>query len=143
MSPEVIAFLESLKTFDGFVITEDFKVFHRDTFLMSFDSDGSIFLSFRFSCDQSYRNYTPLIEEKIKTNSLGNFSLCDCYSVGDEYIMISEMHYANLLANYNGYRVECKEYPHDLASLYAASGVCRGVKWQITYPLVESILGSR
>lgn len=143
MSPEVIAFLESLKTFDGFVITEDFKVFHRDTFLMSFDSDGSIFLSFRFSCDQSYRNYTPLIEEKIKTNSLGNFSLCDCYSVGDEYIMISEMHYANLLANYNGYRVECKEYPHDLASLYTALGVCRGVKWQITYPLVESILGSR
>ena len=143
MSPEVIAFLESLKTFDGFVITEDFKVFHRDTFLMSFDSDGSIFLSFRFSCDQSYRNYTTLIEEKIKTNSLGNFSLCDCYSVGDEYIMISEMHYANLLANYNGYRVECKEYPHDLASLYEALGVCRGVKWQITYPLVESILGSR
>lgn len=143
MSPEVIAFLESLKTFDGFVITEDFKVFHRDTFLMSFDSDGTIFLSFRFSCDQSYRNYTPLIEEKIKTNSLGNFSLCDCYSVGDEYIMISEMHYANLLANYNGYRVECKEYPHDLASLYAALGVCHGVKWQITYPLVESILGSR
>lgn len=143
MSPEVIAFLESLKTFDGFVITEDFKVFHRDTFLMSFDSDGSIFLSFRLSCDQSYRNYTPLIEEKIKTNSLGNFSLCDCYSVGDEYIMISEMHYANLLANYNGYRVECKEYSHDLASLYAALGVCHGVKWQITYPLVESILGSR
>ena len=143
MSPEVIAFLESLKTFDGFLITEDFKVFHRDTFLMSFDSDGSIFLSFRLSCDQSYRNYTPLIEEKIKTNSLGNFSLCDCYSVGDEYIMISEMHYANLLANYNGYRVECKEYPHDLVSLYAALGVCRGVKWQITYPLVESILGSR
>lgn len=143
MSPEVIAFLESLKTFDGFVITEDFKVFHRDTFLMSFDSDGSIFLSFRFSCDQSYRNYTPLIEEKIKTNSIGNFSLCNCYSVGDEYIMISEMHYANLLANYDGYLIECKEYPNDLASLYAALGVCRGVKWQITYPLVESILGSR
>lgn len=143
MSPEVIDFLESLKTFDGFVITEDFKVFHRDTFLMSFDSDGSIFLSFRFSCDQSYRNYTPLIEEKIKTNSIGNFSLCNCYSVGDEYIMISEMHYANLLANYDGYLIECKEYPHDLASLCAALEVCRNVKWQITYPLVESILGSR
>lgn len=53
------------------------------------------------------------------------------------------MHYANLLANYDGYRIECKEYPHDLASLYAALEVCRGVKWQITYPLVESILGSR
>ena len=143
MSPDVINFLESLKSFEGFVITEDYKVYHRDTFLMSFDSDGSIFLSFRLSCDQSYRNYTPLIEEKIKTNSIGNFSLCDCYSVGDEYIMISEMHYANLLANYDGYRVECKEYPHDLASLYAALRVCRGVKWQITYPLVESILGSR
>lgn len=143
MSPDVMNFLESLKAFDGFVITEDFRVFHRNVFLMSFDSDGSIFLSFRLSCDQSYRNYTPLIEEKIKTNSIGNFSLCNCYSVGDEYIMISEMHYANLLANYDGYRVECKEYPHDLASLYAALGVCCGVKWQITYPLVESILGSR
>ena len=53
------------------------------------------------------------------------------------------MHYANLLANYEGYRIECKECSHDLASLYAALGVCRGVKWQITYPLVESILGSR
>ena len=143
MSPDVLTFLESLKTFDGFVITEDFRVFHRDTFLMSFNSDGSIFLSFRLSCDQSYRNYTPLIEEKIKTNSIGNFYLCNCYSVEDEYIMISEMHYANLLANYDGYRIECKEYPHDLASLYAALGVCHGVKWQITYPLVESILGSR
>ena len=143
MRPDVLTFLESLKTFEGLVITKDFKVYHRDTFLMSFDSDGSIFLSFRLSCDQSYRNYTPLIEEKIKTNSIGNFSLCDCYSVGDEYIMISEMHYANLLATYDGYRIECKEYPHDLASLYAALRVCRGVKWQITYPLVESILGSR
>ena len=143
MSPEVLNFLDSLMTFEGFVITEDFKVYHRNTFLMSFDSNGSIFLSFRLSCDQSYRNYTPLIEEKIKTNSIGNFSLCNCYSVGDEYIMISEMHYANLLANYDGYRIECKDYPHDLASLYAALRVCRGVKWQITYPLVESILGSR
>ena len=143
MSTDVINFLESLKSFDGFVISKDLRVFHRDVFLMSFDSDGSIFLSSKLSCDQSYRNYTPLIEEKIKTNSIGNFSLCDCYSVGGEYIMISEMHYANLLANYDGYRVECKEYLHDLASLYAALGVCRGVKWQITYPLVESILGSR
>ena len=143
MSPDVMNFLESLKAFDGFVITEDFRVFHRDVFLMSFDSDGSIFLSFRLSCDQSYRNYTPLIEEKIKTNSIGNFSLCNCYSVGDEYIMISEMHYANLLANYDGYRVECKEYPHDLASLYAALGVCRNVKWQLTYSLVLSYLESR
>lgn len=143
MSQDVINFLESLKSFDGFVISKDLRVFHRDVFLMSFDSDGSIFLSSKLSCDQSYRNYTPLIEEKIKTNSIGNFSLCDCYYVGGEYIMISEMHYANLLANYDGYRVECKEYPHDLASLYAALGVCRGVKWQITYPLVESILGSR
>lgn len=143
MNSDVLAFLESLKTFEGFVITEDYQVYHRDTFLMSFNSNGSIFLSFRLSCDQSYRNYTPLIEEKIKTNSIGNFSLCNCYSVGDEYIMISEMHYANLLANYDGYRIECKEYPHDLASLYAALGVCRGVRWQITYPLVESILGSR
>ena len=141
MSPDVMNFLESLKAFDGFVITEDFRVFHRDVFLMSFDSDGSIFLSFRLSCDQSYRNYTPLIEEK--TNSIGNFSLCNCYSVGDEYIMISEMHYANLLANYDGYRVECKEYPHDLASLYAALGVCRNVKWQLTYSLVLSYLESR
>ena len=41
MSPEVLAFLESLKTFEGFVITEDYQVYHRDTFLMSFDSDGS------------------------------------------------------------------------------------------------------
>ena len=143
MNPEVLNFLESLKSFEGFSITEDFKVFHRGNLLMSFDFDGSIFLSFRLSCDQSYRNYTPLIEEKIKTNSIGNFSLCNCYSVGGEYIMISEMHYANLLANYDGYRIECKEYPHDLASLYAALEVCRGVKWQITYPLVESILGSR
>lgn len=143
MSPQVTEFLTALKMFDGFVVTEDCKVYHRDNFLMSFDSDGSISLSFRLSCDQSYRNYTPLIVEKIKTNSIGNFSLCDCYSVGGDYIMISEMHYANLLANYDGYRVECKEYPHDLASLYAALGVCRGVKWQITYPLVESILGSR
>ena len=143
MSPDVLNFLESLKTFEGFVITENYQVCHRDTFLMSFNSDGSIFLSFRLSCDQSYRNYTPLIEEKIKTNSIGNFSLCNCYSVGDEYIMISEMHYANLLANYDGYLIECKEYPHDLANLYAALEVCRGVKWQITYPLVESILGSR
>lgn len=143
MSPDVKNFLESLNNFDGFVITEDFRVFHRDVFLMSFNSDGSIFLSSRLSCDQSYRNYTPLIGDKIKTNSIGNFSLCDCYSVGGEYVMISEMHYANLLANYDGYRVECKEYQHDLASLYAALEVCRGVKWQITYPLVESILGSR
>jgi hypothetical protein len=143
VSPDVLNFLESLKSFDGFIITEDFKVYHRNTFLMSFDSDRSIFLSYRLSCDQSYRNYTPLIEEKIKTNSIGNFSLCNCYSVGGEYIMISEMHYANLLANYDGYRIECKEFPHDLASLYAALGVCHGVKWQITYPLVESILGSR
>ena len=88
MSPDVINFLESLKAFDGFIITEDFRVFHRDTFLMSFDSDGSIFLSNRLSCDQAYRNYTPLIEEKIKTNSIGNFSLCDCYPVANEYIMI-------------------------------------------------------
>ena len=87
MNPEVLTFLESLKTFDGFVITGNYQVYHRDTFLMSFDSDGSIFLSSRLSCDQSYRNYTPLIEEKIKTNSIGNFSLCDCYSVGDEYII--------------------------------------------------------
>lgn len=143
MSPDVLNFLESLKTFDGFVITEDYKVYHRDILLLSFDSDGSIFLSSRLSCDQSYRNYTPLVEEKIKTNSIGNFSLCNCYSVGGEYIMISEMHYANLLANYDGYHIECKEYSHDLASLYAALGVCRSVKWQITYPLVESILGSR
>lgn len=143
MSPDVLNFLESLKSFDGFIITEDFKVYHRNTFLMSFDSDGSIFLSYRLSCDQSYRNYTPLIEDRIKTNSIGNFSLCPCYSVGGEYITISEMHYANLLANYDGYRIECKECPHDLASLYAALSVCRGVKWQITYPLVESILGSR
>lgn len=143
MNSDVLNFLESLKTFEGLVITEDYQVYHRDTFLMSFESDGSIFLSFRLSCDQSYRNYTPLIEEKIKTNSIGNFSLCNCYSVGDEYIMISEMHYANLLANYDGYRIECKEYPHDLASLCAALGVCRNVKWQLTYSLVLSYLESR
>lgn len=140
MNSNVLNFLESLRTFDGFVITEDFKVFHRDKLLLSFDSDGSIFISSRLSCDQSYRNYTPLIEDKIKTNSIGNFSLCDCYSIGDEYVMISEMHYANLLANYDGYRIECKEYPHDLASLYAALEICRSVKWQLTYSLLESYI---
>ena len=143
MNHQVLEFLESLKAFDGFIIIEDFRVFHRETFLMSFESNGSIFLSYRLSCDQSYRNYTPLIKDKIRTNSIGNFSLCSCYAVGKEYIMISEMHYSNLLANYDGYYIECKEYPYDLASLYEALEVCQGVKWQITYPLVESILGSR
>lgn len=140
MSPQVIEFLTTLKMFDGFVVTEDCKVYHRDNFLMSFDSDGSIFLSYRLSCDQAYRNYTQLIRDQIKTNSLGNFSLCDSYSVSGKYIMISEMYYSNLLANYEGYRIECKEYPHDLASLSAALDICLGVKWQITYQLVESIL---
>lgn len=140
MNSDVLNFLESLRTFDGFIITEDYKVYHRDNLLLSFDSDGSIFISSRLSCDQSYRNYTPLIEEKIKTNSIGNFSLCDCYSIGDEYVMISEMHYANLLANYDGYHIECKEYPQDLASLYAALEICRSVKWQLTYSLLESYL---
>ena len=105
MNSDVLNFLESIKNFDGFIITEDYKVYHRDILLLSFDSDGSIFISSRLSCDQSYRNYAPLIEEKIKTNSIGNFSLCDCYSIGDEYVIISEMHYANLLANYDGYRI--------------------------------------
>lgn len=30
MNSDVLNFLESLKTFDGFVITEDYKVYHRD-----------------------------------------------------------------------------------------------------------------
>lgn len=49
MNLDVLNFLESLRTFDGFVITEDFKVFHRDKLLLSFDSDGSIFISSRLS----------------------------------------------------------------------------------------------
>ena len=133
-------FFSNIQRYEGF--SEDSGcLFHDVNKLLEFFEDGSIYVSYLLSCDQSYRNCVILLENCIPSNSIGNFALLeDVYPLGKDKIVVSDMHYSRLLASRDGYYVEGKSGDVDFAGLYACLGVCARVPWSVTQEMVDSLL---
>ena len=133
-------FFSNIQRYEGF--SEDSGcLFHDVNKLLEFFEDGGIYVSYLLSCDQLYRNCVSLVENCIPSNSIGNFALLeDIYTLGDDKVVLSDMHYSRLLASSDGYYVEGKSGDVDFAGLYACLGVCSRVPWAVISEKVEGVL---